>query len=182
MRGVNPTGLTLACGASIITGSPRCTPSASARSCPRTMPKSPGCKSARDPVTIWPATSDTDFSAAGSMPRTWTPRSTCPRKSMPCAATKGAAARTEGDFSAASAISVHLASTEAGSAPGTKSSMCGRTESMRSRTSFWKPFMTDSTTISAATPSAIPAIDVAATKETNRSRPPRRPRMRDNPA
>lgn len=34
-------------------------------------------------------------------------------------------------------------------------SMCGMTPSMRSRTSFWKPFMTESTMMSAATPSAI---------------------------
>ena len=30
---------------------------------------------------------------------------------------------------------------------------------MRLRNSSWKPFITDSTTISAATPSAMPAID-----------------------
>jgi len=36
---------------------------------------------------------------------------------------------------------------------------------MRSRTSFWKPFITDSTTISAATPSAMPSIDTSAMKE-----------------
>ncbi|MCY1222045.1 hypothetical protein D9M72_341220 [compost metagenome] len=31
---------------------------------------------------------------------------------------------------------------------------------MRSRTSFWNPFITDSTTISAATPRAIPNIEI----------------------
>jgi hypothetical protein len=31
---------------------------------------------------------------------------------------------------------------------------------MVARNSFWNPFMTESTTISAATPSAIPIIDV----------------------
>ena len=36
---------------------------------------------------------------------------------------------------------------------------------MRVRSSFWKPFITDSTTISAATPSAIPTIDVSEMKE-----------------
>ena len=40
-----------------------------------------------------------------------------------------------------------------------KISMCETTPSMRSRTSFWKPFITDSTMISAATPSAMPSID-----------------------
>jgi hypothetical protein len=41
-------------------------------------------------------------------------------------------------------------------------SMCERTDNIRSRTSFWNPFMTESTTISAATPSAMPATDSAA--------------------
>ncbi len=36
---------------------------------------------------------------------------------------------------------------------------------MRSRTSFWKPFITDSTMISAATPSAMPAIEIAEMNE-----------------
>ena len=39
---------------------------------------------------------------------------------------------------------------------------------MRERSSFWKPFMTDKTTISAATPSAMPAIDSPEMKEMNR--------------
>ena len=36
---------------------------------------------------------------------------------------------------------------------------------MRARSSFWKPFMTDSTTISAITPIAMPSIDVIEMKE-----------------
>ena len=43
--------------------------------------------------------------------------------------------------------------------------MCDRTDSIRSRTSFWNPFITDSTTISAATPNAMPATESAAMKE-----------------
>ena len=35
---------------------------------------------------------------------------------------------------------------------------------MRVRNSFWKPFITESTTISAATPSAMPAIEVSEMK------------------
>ena len=35
---------------------------------------------------------------------------------------------------------------------------------MRVRISDWKPFITDSTTISAATPSAIPAIEMSEMK------------------
>lgn len=36
---------------------------------------------------------------------------------------------------------------------------------MRSRTSFWNPFMTETTVISTAMPSAIPAIDTAEMNE-----------------
>src|SRR5215831_4388947 len=36
---------------------------------------------------------------------------------------------------------------------------------MRDRTSFWNPFITESTTISAATPSAMPSIDVSEMNE-----------------
>ena len=39
---------------------------------------------------------------------------------------------------------------------------------MRVRSSFWKPFITERTTISAQTPSAMPAIEVTAMKETKR--------------
>ncbi|WZB68921.1 hypothetical protein WJ971_17110 [Achromobacter xylosoxidans] len=42
--------------------------------------------------------------------------------------------------------------------------------------------MTDSTTIRAATPSAMPAMELAAMKEMKRSRRPRRWRIRANPA
>ncbi len=43
--------------------------------------------------------------------------------------------------------------------------MCASTDSMRSVTCFWKPFITDSTMISAATPSAIPATEISEMKE-----------------
>ena len=36
---------------------------------------------------------------------------------------------------------------------------------MRSRSSFSKPFMTDSTTISAITPTATPSIEISEMKE-----------------
>ena len=36
---------------------------------------------------------------------------------------------------------------------------CEATPRMRSRISFWKPFMTESTTISAQTPTAMPIIE-----------------------
>jgi hypothetical protein len=46
-----------------------------------------------------------------------------------------------------------------------KISMCATTDSMRAVTSFSKPFMTDRTTISAATPSAMPATEIREMKE-----------------
>ena len=45
--------------------------------------------------------------------------------------------------------------------------MCEATDRMRLRSSFWNPFITDSTTISAATPSAMPAIEISAMNEMN---------------
>ena len=48
---------------------------------------------------------------------------------------------------------------------GAKISMCDTTLSMRSRTSFWKPFITLSTMMSAATPSAMPSMDTPEMKE-----------------
>ena len=57
-------------------------------------------------------------------------------------------------------------------------SMCEATDRIRVRSSSWKPFITDSTTISAATPSAMPAIEVSAMNEMNELRPePRRARV-----
>ena len=53
--------------------------------------------------------------------------------------------------------------------------MCESTDSIRSVTSFWKPFITESTVISAATPSAMPATDMA---EMNEMKPSRRPARR----
>jgi hypothetical protein len=48
------------------------------------------------------------------------------------------------------------------------------TPRMRSRNSFWKPFITDSTTISAATPSARPSMEISAMKEMKRLPAPSR--------
>ena len=45
--------------------------------------------------------------------------------------------------------------------PGPLICTCETTPRMRVRTSFWKPFITDSTTISAHTPTAMPTIDTS---------------------
>jgi len=49
--------------------------------------------------------------------------------------------------------------------------MCDATARMRLRSSSWNPFITDSTTISAATPSAMPAIEMSEMKDMNVLRP-----------
>ena len=61
------------------------------------------------------------------------------------------------------------------SPPFTPTSTCDTTDSIRSRTSLRKPFITDRTMISAATPRAMPAIDAAEMNEMKRLRRPDRP-------
>ena len=53
--------------------------------------------------------------------------------------------------------------------------MCESTPSMRSRTSFWKPFITLKTMMSAATPKAMPNMDTEEIKEIKRLRRAARP-------
>jgi hypothetical protein len=106
------------------------------------------------------------------MPRIMAPRIASPRATSACAATKGAAPTTRGfcarrgGQACQSARARRLAS---------KTSTCEITLSMRSRTSFWKPFITLSTMISAATPSAMPSIDTPEMKEMKPLRRPARP-------
>ena len=85
-----------------------------------------------------------------------------PRASSACEATNGAAPTTLG--LARASASVRCRSGRAAPS-GAKISTCETTESMRSRTSFWKPFITDSTMMSAATPSAMPSMDTPEMKE-----------------
>ncbi len=91
-----------------------------------------------------------------------------PRASSAWAATNGAAPSTSGLARAS-----RMVRSRSGSAApwGAKISMCETTLSMRSRTSFWKPFITLSTMISAATPRAMPSME---TPEMNEMKPLRR--------
>ncbi len=133
---------------------------------PSTMLNLPGVSVASAPPRMcWPM-SATLSSCAGSMPRSSAPRFTSPDDSIACPFTYGAVATTCGFFLAALA-------TAAGSRRSGKPriSMCDATERMRLRSSCWKPFITDSTTISAATPSAMPAIEISAMNEMNALRP-----------
>ena len=115
------------------------------------------------------ARSVTVASSAGEMPRTTVPRMSSPRAMSACAATTGAAPTTCGFWRAFAAVACQSGN----AAPwDSTTSMCATIDSMRSRTSFWKPFITDSTMISAATPSAMPNTD---TPEMNEMKPLRRP-------
>ena len=122
---------------------------------------------------MWLPMSATPASRAGSMPRTSAPRFAPPADSIACPMTYGAAAFTCGLPRASRSTAASSASTGI-----PRISMCEATDRIRLRSSSWKPFITDSTTISAATPSAIPAIDVSAMNEMNELRPePRRARV-----
>lgn len=113
------------------------------------------------------AKSATLSSASGSTPRTSVPRTVWSKDSMPWACTKGAAARTCGCLAASSATRCQLDSSPS------KPEICtwDATPRMRVRSSVWKPFITDSTTISAATPRAMPSIETSEMKDMKRLRP-----------
>jgi hypothetical protein len=102
------------------------------------------------------------------MPRTIAPRMSSPRARSAWAAMKGAAPTTCGLRRASSIVRFASCSMPP---PAPKISTCDTTPSIRSRTSFWKPFITDSTMISAATPSEIPSME---TPEMNEMKPLRR--------
>jgi hypothetical protein len=135
------------------------------------MLKEPGWSDARLPWRICFAMSETLGSSAGSTPRITEGRITpCP-SSRPWVSTKGAAARTAGFFRASCP-----AARQSGMLPDrSNTSMWASTDSMRSVTSFWKPFITDRTMIRAATPSAMPATEIREMKEMKLLRPLRLP-------
>ncbi len=90
---------------------------------------------------------------------------------MPWVSTKGAVPITSGFLRASAAAACQFGIEPRASNTSTWAS----TDSMRSVTSFWKPFITDSTTISAATPRPMPAMDISEIKEMKLLRPLRLP-------
>jgi hypothetical protein len=106
------------------------------------------------------------------MPRTTMPRMSSPRAISACEATNGAAPITCGLRRASAAVRRQSASA---SPPASVTSTCEITESMRSRTSFWNPFITDRTMMRAATPRAMPSIDTPEMNEMKRFLRPARP-------
>ena len=162
MRGTTPSGVALPSGAMSTSVSPRLAPSSAASAAPRMMRQLPGCRSSsRAPERRWPR--PVAFaSSAGSMPRTAVPSTRWPRASIACDSMKGTACRTPGCRSA----SVRAARQSAIDPSRPVSVACEVTDSMRERSSRSKPFITDSTTTSTATPSASPTTEIAATNDT----------------
>ena len=100
----------------------------------------------------WPM-SATVSSRAGSMPRIERAAIDVARREHRLAERRTARRRVT-----CGSARAHLATASpVGSSVGIpRTSMCDATDRMRVRSSSWKPFITDSTTISAATPSAMP--------------------------
>ena len=91
------------------------------------------------------------------MPRTTAPRTAWPLESIACACTNGAVLTTRG-CCATSFCTPCQSSSRLSSA---RICRCDTTPRIRVRTSFWKPFITESTTISAHTPTAMPIMETA---------------------
>ena len=124
------------------------------------MPNSPALSASSLPARMCNPISATCSSRCGMMPRTTLPRTAWPAVSIACALTNGDAALTRGSCSASFATGCQSAIWLFGPLICT----CEATPRMRARSSFWNPFITESTTISAATPSAIPAIEMSEMK------------------
>ncbi len=166
-RGTTPAGVTWPLGATSVTLSPARTPSERASSTPSTM-----SELARHQLGQGAAlqgrgqVGDLGFLAPATMPRTHGAAHVLAARQQRLRCDEGRRADHLPGVRRGPSASVRARSASA--APlGTNTSMCEITLSMRSRTSFWKPFITDSTMISAATPSAMPSIDTPEMKEMN---------------
>ncbi len=173
-RGSAPAGVTCAPGAITVTWSPTLTPSERASSAPSTMFQLPGTSFCSTPLFSRSAASEVILaSSSGTTPRTTAPRMPSPWASSDCVSVYGAAARMPG-----SRLSAFFASPcqSASALPFSSiSCTCAMAASMRSRTSFWNPFITDNTMIRAATPRPMPSIDTSEMNEMNELRRPARP-------
>ena len=160
-RGTTPAGVTCPCGVISTSFSPVSTPRDRASSAPSTMPNSPARSASSRPVRMCEPISATLSSIPGITPRTTDPRTFWPKERSPWALTKGAVPITRGCSAALFATAGQSASRLLTPEIWT----CEATPRMRVRSSFWNPFITESTTISAATPSAMPAMDISEMKE-----------------
>ena len=139
---------------------------------PSTILKVPGCSALKLPMRVWPATSDTFGSSLGQHAAHdgRAQRIVAQQHALRFHERRGALARP--DSCSACAASAR----QSGMLPLlSNTSTWASTDSMRSVTSFWKPFITDSTTISAATPRPMPAMEMSEMKEMKLLRPLRLP-------
>ncbi|MNN61943.1 hypothetical protein D3C81_1772060 [compost metagenome] len=160
MRGVMPPGALLTSGTMRVSLSPTLRRKRLAVISPMTMPDSPGFSSSRSPCTMCLPMMETLVSCWGSMPLICTGCIMPLNESMPSSSAKGTAPTTSGCFMAASAT--RRQSSRGCSALRVAWETMPR---MRELISFWKPFMTESTTIMASTPRARPSIEVSEMKE-----------------
>jgi len=165
MRGITPAGVVERSDVTITTRSPMPTPSAFANSVPSTMPYSPGWSAPKEPVTTLSAMAVTLRSSSGNTPVTTAPLVLLPPPiSSAWSSMKGAAPSTCGFVRTRAAALCQSCSRKLAAVM----LACEVRLRMRSRTSRSKPFITDSTTISTATPIASPAIEIVEMKETKR--------------
>ena len=167
IRGMAPAGVKSLSGTIKLMRSPTCAPTIAASCAPKATPKLPGFKPSMLPATNCFGKSDTLPSSLGKMPRIATPRIMLSRLRSPWELTMGATPTTWGWAATLSASGSQFAKPS-----GAVISTWDRTESIRSRTSFWKPFMTERTTISEATPKAMPAVEIPEIKDRKPSRLP----------
>ena len=159
-RGVTPPAALLRSGIIRVSLSPRLRRKRRAVTSPTTTPNSPGSRSAKRPCCICSAMIETCGSSCGSMPLIWIGCIAPLNESMPSNSVKGTAAVTCGCFRAAAATGCQ-------SSNGCAASRLawGTMPRIRVLISFWKPFITESTTIIASTPRARPIIEVRAINE-----------------
>jgi hypothetical protein len=143
----------------ITTESPVFTPSLAASSEPSNTWNAPGFRAASAPLVMRSPRAETCRSYIGSAPRT-VAAFDCPSATSPMSSaspsTKGAAAATRGLASACCRNACQFGRP----APNAVTVACDVMLRMRSRSSFSKPFITESTTMSTATPMATPTIDM----------------------
>ncbi len=166
--GITPTGVTSPKATSSTTRSPTFAPSSSASADPSITRYLPSVRSLIRPLDKCGAKSTTRRSASGSTPRTSTPDDLSPWISMPCSSIYGAAPTTPGKRSSFSRSGRQFVIRP--SSPEIVA--CAVRLKIRVRNTSSKPFITDSTTISTATPSARPSIAMPAISD-------REPRLGD---
>ena len=160
-RGTTPAGVTVPCGAISVTLSPTKTRSMRARSAPRTTPNSPGRRSSRLPLLIvLPKLGDAVLLVGQDAAHQRPLDAAVEDEHRLRLDERGGGAdvrmlrRLRGERRPVGQFAVDAGDLD----------VRGDAEDAR-RSSFWKPFITDSTTISAATPRPMPSIEISEMNE-----------------